>query len=140
MEYQKPIPLKNQDNSPYWDAADRHELALQICNSCLDFAHPAGPSCAKCGSTDVSWKNLGSEVKATIYSYIISHRPFLPGFQDDLPTIIAQAELENVPEVKIMCNVLECKPENIQIGMPVQMIWQDISEDRALPQWKPVDE
>lgn len=139
MEYQKPIPLKDQDNSPYWDAADRHELNLQRCDSCHQYAHPPGPSCAKCGGTELSWVSIGGEVKATIYSYVVSYRPFLPGFQDELPLIIAQAELEKVPEVKIMCNVLECKPEDIQIGMPVQMVWQDIVEDRALPQWKPVD-
>lgn len=26
MSYEKPIPLKNEDNAPFWDAADRHEL------------------------------------------------------------------------------------------------------------------
>lgn len=135
MGYQKPIPLKNQDNSPYWDAADRHELSLQRCDSCHEYAHPPGPSCAKCGSTELSWVSLGNDVKASIYSYVISYRPFLPGFQDDLPLIIAQAELDEVPQVKITCNVLQCKPEDIEIGMPVQMIWEDIVEDRALPQW-----
>jgi len=135
MDYQKPVPLKNQDNSPYWDAADRHELSLQRCDCCDAYAHPPGPSCAKCGSVEMSWVNIGKDVKAKIYSYVISNRPFLPGFQDDLPLIIAQAELEQVPEVKIMCNVLHCKPEDIKIGMPVQMIWEDITVDRALPQW-----
>ncbi|WP_106498364.1 Zn-ribbon domain-containing OB-fold protein [Lentibacillus sp. Marseille-P4043] len=138
MEYQKPIPLKTQDNHPYWDAADRHELALQKCNSCGHYAHPSGPSCAKCGSQDIIWEELGGDVKAKIYSYVISYRPFLPGFQDDLPLIIAQAELEKVPEVKIMCNVIDCKADNVYIGMPVEMAWQDITEDRALPQWVPV--
>lgn len=139
MEYQKPIPLKNQDNSPYWDAADRHELYLQKCDGCGHYAHPPGPSCAKCGSEEISWVDLGKDVNATIYSYVISYRPFLPGFQDDLPLIIAQAELAEAPEIKIMCNVLQCKPENIKIGMPVKMVWDDITEDRALPQWVPID-
>lgn len=138
MGYEKPVPFKNEDNRPYWDAADRHELSVQRCNICEEYAHPPGPSCAHCGSTEMSWINLGNDVKAKIYSYVISYRPFLPGFQDDLPLIIAQAELEQAPEVKIMCNVLECKPEDIEIGMTVQMIWEDISEGRALPQWMAV--
>lgn len=132
------MPLKTQDNSPYWDAADRHELCLQKCNSCGGHEHPAGPSCSKCGSTELNWINFGNDVKAKIYSYIISYRPFLPGFQNDLPLIIAQAELEQVPEVKITCNVLQCKPEDMEIGIPVQMIWEDITQDRALPQWIPM--
>lgn len=135
MSYQKPIPFKNQDNSPYWDAADRHELSLQKCTECSTYAYPPGPSCAKCGSVEVTWVNLGNDVTAKIYSYIVSYRPFLPGFQEDLPLIIAQAELEGVSDVRITCNLLDFKAEEIEIGMPVRMIWEDITEDRALPQW-----
>lgn len=138
MDYQKPIPFKNQDNNPYWDAADRHELSLQKCDECKTYAMVPGPSCAKCGSADTRWVNLGSDITAKIYSYVISYRPFMPGFQDELPYIIAQAELDGVEDVRIMCNVLACKPEDIKIGMPVEMIWQDITEDRALPQWQAV--
>lgn len=135
MDDQKPIPLKTQDNHPFWDAADQHEMVLQKCNNCGHYAHPPGPSCATCGSQDLTWEQLGSDVKASIYTYVISYRPFLPGFQDDLPLIIAQAALEQVPEVKIMCNLLECKAEDVYVGKPVKMIWQDVTEDRALPQW-----
>lgn len=40
VKYEKPIPLKTLDNTPYWDAADRHELALQKCNTCNAYNHP----------------------------------------------------------------------------------------------------
>lgn len=139
MEFQKPIPLKTIDNHPYWDAADRHELAVQKCETCSAYNHPPGPSCAKCGSEEVVWEKLGSEIEGSVYSYIVSYRPFLPGFQDDLPLIIAQVELNQYPEIKIMANILECGPEEVQIGMPVQMTWIDINEERAIPQWKPAN-
>ncbi|GHI00990.1 Zn-ribbon domain-containing OB-fold protein [Neobacillus kokaensis] len=138
MGYQKPIPLKTQDNQPYWDAADRHELVIQKCESCQSYSHPPGPACAKCGSTELSWQNLGSEINGTVYSYVTSYRPFLPGFQDDLPLTIAIVELEKTPAVRIIGNILNCTPEDIQIGMPVKMAWQDITDDRSLPQWIPV--
>ncbi|CAM5703150.1 Zn-ribbon domain-containing OB-fold protein OS=Lysinibacillus sphaericus OX=1421 GN=LS41612_12100 PE=4 SV=1 [Lysinibacillus sphaericus] len=66
---------------------------------------------------------------------MVSYRPFLPGFQDELPTIIVVVQLDHLQEVKIIGNMLDCPPEEIKIGMPVKMIWQDITEDRALPQW-----
>lgn len=137
-KYEKPIPLKTEDNQPYWDAADRHELKLQKCNNCDSFAHPPGPACAKCGSQDLSWESLGNNITGTVNSYIISNRPFMPGFQNDLPTIIAHVSLDIDPEVKIICNVLDGDPNDIEIGMSVKMFWEDITEDRALPQWKPV--
>lgn len=139
MTYQKPVPLKTQDNHPYWDAADDHQLALQKCDDCQTYAHPPGPSCANCGSEKMSWENFGADIQATIYSFVVSYRPFLPGFQDDLPTIIAQGLLKDVPGVKIMCNVLECDAKDVYIGMPVKMKWDDIVDDRALPQWVPTN-
>lgn len=137
MEYQKPIPLKDYDNAPYWDAADRHELVLQKCQKCDHYNHPPGPTCAKCGSYENEWENMGSDVQGKVFTYIISHRPFLPGFQDDLPLITVQVELEKAPTVKIIGNLLHCKAEDVTIGMPVQMTWVNIVEGRALPQWEP---
>lgn len=135
VKYEKPIPLKNLDNAPYWDAADRHELALQKCNSCGKYAHPPGPSCAHCGSQDVTWDNLGSDIQGTVYSYIVSYRPFLPGFQHDIPLVIAVIQLDSAPDVTIIGNVLQVTADDLTIGTPVKMVWQDITEDRALPQW-----
>jgi len=31
--------------------------------------------------------------------------------------------------------VLETTAKQLDIGTPVKMVWQDITEDRALPQW-----
>lgn len=133
--YDKPIPLKTLDNAPYWDAADRHELALQKCTDCNRFFNPAGPSCPKCGSQDVHWHTIGQDINGTVESYIMSYRPFLPGFQNDCPLVIAVVRLDKVSEVTILANILDVKPEDVYIGMPVQMTWIDITEDRALPQW-----
>ncbi|MEK3799781.1 OB-fold domain-containing protein [Peribacillus sp. FSL H8-0477] len=135
MDNQKPIPVKTQDNSPYWDGADRHELILQKCNSCQEYSHPPGPSCAKCGGTELSWESQGSEISGKVYSYIISYRPFLPGFQDDLPLIIAIVEIDKLPNVRLIGNVLQCSTDDIRIGLPVKMIWKELTEERSLPQW-----
>ncbi|MFJ7832531.1 Zn-ribbon domain-containing OB-fold protein [Peribacillus sp. NPDC097284] len=135
MEYQKPIPVKTQDNTPYWDGADRHELILQKCNSCQEYSHPPGPSCAKCGSTELSWESQGSDINGKVYSYIISYRPFLPGFQDDLPLIIAIVELDKLPDVKLIGNILQCSTDDVHIGMQVKMTWEKMTEEHSLPQW-----
>lgn len=133
--YEKPIPLKTLDNAPYWDAADRHELALQHCQDCQKYFQPAGPSCPKCGGTKISWKLIGADIKGTVESYIVSYRPFLPGFHNDCPLVIAVVRLVDIPEVTIIANIIDSHPEKIEIGLPVKMTWVDITEDRALPQW-----
>lgn len=135
--YDKPIPLKTLDNAAYWDAADRHELALQNCTDCNKYFNPAGPSCPNCGSEKVEWQVLGNEIYGEVESFIVSHRPFLPGFQNDCPLIIAAVKLNDIPYINILANILDVDHEAVHIGMPVKMTWVDITEDRALPQWIP---
>ena len=60
----------------------------------------------------------------------------LPGFLHDLPTIIAQVSVDQVPGIQITANIIQAKPEDIAIGKAVKMTWIDVTEDRALPQWK----
>lgn len=139
MAYLKPVPLKDYENHPYWDAADRHELELQKCDSCKEFIHPPTVGCPSCGSGDTIWEKLGSDIKGTVYTYIVSYRPFMFGFHEELPTIIAQVQLDKEPSVKIIANILNCKPEEVKIGMPVRMTWLDITEGRSLPQWEPIE-
>lgn len=138
MKFEKPIPFKNEYNKPYWDAADQHELHLQKCDDCQAYSHPPGPSCVKCGSNNLVWENLGNVIEGKVYSYIVSYRPFLPGFQDDLPLIICQVQLKDVPEVLVIGNIIDSSPDQVEIDMPVKMIWQQIDEERALPQWKAI--
>lgn len=136
VDYTKPIPLKNIDNAPYWDAADQHTLTLQKCDDCEKYAQPPGPACSHCGSPNVSWEAQGNEIFGEIYSYVISYRPFLPGFaMEDCPLVIAVVKLEQ-QNITIIGNVLDAKPEDIAIGKAVQMIWVDINDERAIPQWK----
>lgn len=141
MKFEKPIPLKTLDNKPYWDAADAHKLVIQKCNGCQHYNHPPGPACAKCGSMNLTWEELGNEITGKIYSYIISYRPFLPGFSpEDMPLIIALATLDQIPSVKILANVIGCVPAEISIGKKVKMVWVDVpNTERALPQWKLID-
>ena len=134
--YTKPIPFKTIDNAPYWDAADAHHLVLQKCTDCGQYAHPPGPACSHCGSQNVIWEDQGMEIFGEIYSYVISYRPFLPGYtMEDCPLVIAVVKLKE-QDITIIGNVLNCEPTDIAIGKPVQMIWETINEERAIPQWQ----
>ncbi|MGM9966625.1 Zn-ribbon domain-containing OB-fold protein [uncultured Rummeliibacillus sp.] len=136
VKYEKPIPLKTIDNTPYWDAADRHELVLQKCNCCNAYNHPPGPSCTSCGSPDITWESQGNDIRGKVYTYVVSYRPFLPGFQNDIPLVIAVVELDNIPEVKIIGNVLNATAQDLAVGTAVKMVWVDVNDNRAIPQWE----
>ena len=37
----------------------------------------------------------------------------------------------------MLSNVVDCKPEDVKIDMPVQVTWEDITPEFSLPQFKP---
>lgn len=135
-KYEKPIPLKTIDNTRYWDAADQHQLAIQNCCDCEKAIHPPGPACPHCGSTNLQWIDYGSEITGTIYSFVATYVPMLPGFQHDLPTIILQVAVDQVEGVQIIANLINGTVQDVAVGKKVKMTWIDIEEQRALPQWE----
>ena len=36
-----------------------------------------------------------------------------------------------------MSNLVDVDPEKIEIGMPVEVVWEDMSEDLAVPRFRP---
>jgi len=40
--------------------------------------------------------------------------------------------------VRMMTNVIECEPDAVEIGMPVEVAFEDLNESISLPQFRPV--
>ena len=66
-DYNKPLPVIEKWNEPYWQAAKRHEFLAQHCTACGYIHLPPGPACTNCLSPDQDWVQLSG--KGTIYSY-----------------------------------------------------------------------
>jgi len=134
--FPKPLPLEDADQQPYWDAANRHELALQKCTACGELIHPPGPGCPWCGEDECTWVNLGSDISGTVYSFIVVHRAFLQSFVEDVPYVVALVDVDGAPGIRITGNIVGLDPSAVSIGMRVRMFWEDRASGRAVPQWQ----
>jgi hypothetical protein len=132
----KPVPIDDADQRPYWLAASRGELSLQRCASCGRYVHPPGPGCPRCGSADFVWDELGSDVTGSVYSFVVVHRAFLRSFLDEVPYVVALADVDGVEGVRITANVVGVEPAGVEIGMPVRMIWEQRPDGVTVPQWQ----
>jgi uncharacterized OB-fold protein len=74
--------------------------------------------CPACGSRIVEWFTASG--RATLYSYVINHRP-APGFEDDAPYAIAVVELDEGPRMMTSIVGLPATPEALQLDMPLQV-------------------
>jgi len=67
---------------------------------------------------------------------MINHRPVV-GFEEDAPYAIAIVQLEEGP--RMMTNIVgvENTPENLILDMKLEVVFEDIDDEIAIPKWKP---
>lgn len=132
-EYPRPLPLPTPETQHFWDGCKAGELRLQRCTDCTHTYFPPRPFCPACSSRKV--ETFRASGKATLYSYIINHRP-RPDFGDQ-PHSIAVVTLEEGP--RMMTNIVECPqtPEALQLDMPLEVTFEKASEEISLPKFRP---
>ena len=128
-----PPPLADAITLPWWQAASEHRLVVQRCASCGHTRLPPAPLCPACRSADSDWKGVSG--RGEVYTYTVVHRPIAAGQQ--LPYVIAVIALEDAGGVRIISNLVGAKPEDLEIGMPVELVWEDMSADLAIPRFRP---
>ena len=130
----RPIPPTSELTQPYWDATRKGELVVQHCGSCNDALFPPRAHCPSCGSADLSWRPVSG--KGTVYTYTIARRPPHPVFAEQCPLAIGIIELDEGP--RLMSNIVNCDPQDIAVGMPVQVTFEAIDDsDVMLPVFAP---
>ena len=109
----KPVPVPTPETQPFWDGCAAGELRIQRCADCgRPYFYPR-PVCPACGSRNVEWFTASG--RATLYSYVINHRP-APGFEDDAPYAIAVVELDEGPRMMTSIVGLPATPEALRAG------------------------
>ena len=130
----KPLPRVTPDNKPFWDACRRHELRLPWCEAC-DRAHwPPGPVCPYCFEDRVTWRQVPG--RGRISSWVVVHKEWMPAFRDDIPYNAVQVELDE--GVRLTGNVVGAENASLQVGMLVEVVFDDVSEEATLVRFQPV--
>ena len=126
------LPQPTPETQHFWDGTNAGELRLQRCDECRQVYFPPRPFCPKCASRKVSvFKASG---RAKLYSYVINERP-APGFT--APYSIAVVELAEGP--RMMTNIVGCPqtPQALQLDMPLEVVFDKLSDEITLPLFKP---
>jgi uncharacterized OB-fold protein len=133
MAYEKPLPVINEDNAPYWKYCRNHELRMQKCTDCGYIRFPPSIVCPRCNSMEAEWTQLSG--RGNVYSYVIYHMAYHPSYKEDIPYTVAIIQLEEGPRME--SNIINCKDEDIQIDMPVEVCFDDVTDDFSLPKFRP---
>lgn len=124
-------PIENYDNEHYWEGLRQGKLLIQRCKSCDTLRHPPQPMCEHCQSLE--WDTVESKGNGKVYTYTVMHYPEIPPF--DYPNVIVLVDLDE--GVRLVSQIEGCKPDSIEIGMPVEMEIKEVQDGMSLPIFKP---
>ena len=130
----KHFPRPTPETEDYWKGCRNHELLLQRCTQCSELQFYPRIICTKCASEKLEWVNASG--KGKILTFTIVRRPVSEAYAADVPYVVALIKLDEGPTM--MSNVVDCDPESLQTGSPVELVFEDWSRDISIPQFRPV--
>lgn len=133
--YQKPIPQSEPAFAPFFEGARAHKLMLQRCQACGSTTWPVPSRCPTCLSGDLTWVQASG--KGVLYSFVLMHQVFHPGFASEVPYNIAEVDLEE--GVRMISNIVGCSNADLRIGMPLVVTFEDITDEISLPKFRPAE-
>lgn len=104
---------------------------VQRCDDCGHYVFIPDPMCSQCQSNALTW--VESSGKGTVDSCTTVYRPQQPAFP--VPYVIAIVEVEE--GWYIPTNIVDTEPENVTIGMPVQVKFDVRAGGFAVPVFVP---
>ena len=129
-EHPIPAPTIHPDNEGFWEGVKRQELVLQRCQGCGTWSHPPRPMCPKCRSSEREWAPASG--RGTVHSWVTYRDSPHPGFQ--APYSVVLVELEE--GVRMVSNLVDVKPEAVTIGMPVEVVFDRVTDEVLLPKFR----
>ncbi|HEY7946549.1 MAG TPA: Zn-ribbon domain-containing OB-fold protein [Acidimicrobiales bacterium] len=128
----RPAPLPDHDSAPYWQALHDGRLLVQRCQDCHEFQLYPRDRCLACRGP-VAWAEASG--RGTIYSFTVIRQNYARPFRDWIPYVVALVDLEEGP--RLMSNVVDCDPDAVQVGMPVEATFEVVSEDAGIALFRP---
>jgi uncharacterized OB-fold protein len=132
-EIKKQPPLITTSNKAFWDAARDHELVIVRCRTCGKFS--LTPAVCSCDSPRPEW--VLASGRGQVFTFCIYHQPFHPAWKDEIPYNVAYVKLDEGP--LLITNIVGCDNKDIYIGMPVEVVFEDIDDKVTLPRFRPVN-
>jgi hypothetical protein len=127
----KVLPDITPEMAPFFAAARRRELVVQRCRGCGAYRFPARDICSRCLAREASWERVSG--RGTIFSFAIMHQAYHPAFE--VPYAVVVVELEE--GVRMLSNVVDCPLSELTIGMPVEVVFEELTAEVTLPKFRP---
>ncbi|MFQ5477439.1 MAG: Zn-ribbon domain-containing OB-fold protein [Candidatus Binatia bacterium] len=130
----RPLPLMRGFTKEFYGWCQKGELRFQRCSNCGVWRHVPREICAACGSWAWSWEKSGG--RGRVFTWTIAERALHPGFKDHTPYAPVVVEMEEGP--RLLSEVKDCGPPELEIGMEVEVVFDEVTAEVTLPRFRRV--
>jgi uncharacterized OB-fold protein len=125
-------------SEPFWAAAREDRLEVQRCTQCGTFRLPPTPLCFRCRSKDSEWVELPGT--GTVYASTVVRHPLHHELATVVPYVSAIVELDGTQGAgaRMLVNIIDCEPEKIRIGTPVEIVWEHVNDEMSVARFRPI--
>jgi uncharacterized protein len=88
--------------------------------------------CGECGSFSYEWAR--SSGRGKVYSWITVVQAMVPAFNDAVPYTVPLVDLDE--GVRMVAMIQGVAPEAMKIGMPVEIVFEDVTPEITLPRFR----
>lgn len=127
-------PKASELTQPFWEATRDNQLMVQWCQKCDAGIYYPRWACPSCLGDDLTWRAASG--KGTLYSFNVGSASANPMMADMAPYSVALVDLDE--GVRMVSTVVGCDPDDLKVGMALQVDWEPLSDGRNLPVWRPV--
>lgn len=128
------LPRPRPETASWWESCRAHKLMIQHCSQCGAFQFYPRIVCSGCLGEQVEW--VQSSGRGRVVTFTICRIPVAQAYAGDVPYVVALIQLEEGPTM--MSNIVNCDPESVVIGMPVEVVFEDWSHEITVPQFQPL--
>ena len=123
-----PPPPENVEYEKFWAGANEGKLLLPRCRDTQQFFWYPRKISPFTLSNNVEW--VPASGKGVIYTFSIMRRA-------DPQYVVAYVTLAE--GITMMTNIVECDPDSLKIGTPVELVMCESTSGQNVPVFKPVE-
>jgi hypothetical protein len=120
---------------PFWEGCRAGELRIPKCQDCGRLVWYPASTCPECGGGRHEWTRVSG--RGRLFTWVTVYRAFLPGFEQRVPFVTALVELEEDPRVRLATFLRDAPASGLTIGLPVEVVFDEVEEGARLPMFRP---
>jgi len=134
-DYDRPLPKPDPVTKPFWDSVKEHAIKIQRGKTSGRYVFYPRAMMPGDLEEELEWVSVSG--RGTLFAFSIPHRHANRAFGSRAPYVVALVELEE--GARMLANLVDVEPtpEAVKIGMPLEIVYDDVTEEITLPRFKP---